>query len=131
MLKKIKFTLICAVLAMGVVGCSSDDDLDNIPVDTSGEYKVIVAVTTEAIIKEVEVTKTKGKEISKELTKEFNGNREWSKLYKKTNDEVIEILATGKSDAADAKIVVKVMKGSSVIKEEVSKGLELKTKVIF
>ncbi|WP_410879043.1 hypothetical protein [Myroides sp. DW712] len=131
MLKKIKYTLVCAVLAMGALACSSDDNLDNLPIDTSGEYKVIVSVTTDASIKEVEVTKTKGKEIAKELNKEFDGNREWSKLYKKANDEVVEVLATGDSDAADAKIVIKIMKGSSVIKEEVSKGLELKVKVIF
>ncbi|WP_353100100.1 hypothetical protein [Myroides odoratus] len=124
MLKKIKFIMICAVLAMGTVACSSDDSStpDNPPTGESGEYKVVVSVTPGATLEQVMVTLTNGQEMDTDLIQEFNGQREWSKTYKKSAKQSLGVTAGGFGKDENSKLTVKIMKGSTVVKESSGKG---------
>ncbi|WHT37620.1 hypothetical protein QNH98_10455 [Myroides sp. mNGS23_01] len=116
--------MICAVLAMGTVACSSDDSSspNDPPEGASGEYKVVVSVTAGATLEQVMVTLTNGQEMDTDLIQEFNGQREWSKTYKKAAKQALGVTAGGFGKDENSKLTIKIMKGSTVVKESSGKG---------
>ena len=124
MLKKIKFIMICAVLAMGTVACNSDDSSSpgNPPGGESGEFTVVVSVTEGSTLEQVMVTLSNGQEMDTDLIQEFKGRREWSKTYKKSAKQALGVTAGGFGKDENSKLTVKIMKGTTVVKESSGKG---------
>ena len=129
MLKKVKFFLGCALVAIGITACSTDNDSDPKPVLKSENYEVIVEITDEAYLSKIAVHKIS----STSVTTDYMWNTEndipiafdpdapvpekikkWTKTYSKKSDEIINIIVEGTGASSGQVVNVTVKKDDLV-----------------
>lgn len=139
MLKKIKLVLVCAVLAMGAVACSSDDSSNSGEGSgggkggggTSGEFTISVTVSSDSELQQVVAMISNGTDTKMDVNDELGDKKQWSKTYKKASNEKVIFSAQGFGDKETSKMNIKVTKGNTVIKEASAQGQILLAQVVF
>ncbi|EHQ42445.1 Uncharacterised protein [Myroides odoratus] len=139
MFRKVKFFLVCAMIAISASACSSDDSSTSTKTSGTGyrvsneEYVVEVAGTRDVEFQRIEVATIEGKEVSTFIKDEFGGKREWTKDFKKTVKQKITVMVFASSENEESKLQIRVKKSQNIIKEAefVVKGKSLYGEVIF
>ncbi|WP_060874452.1 hypothetical protein [Myroides odoratus] len=139
MFRKVKFFLVCAMIAISASACSSDDSSTSTKKSGSGyrvsneEYVVEVAGTRDVEFQRIEVATIDGKEVTTFIKDKFEGKREWTKEFKKTVKQKITVKVLASSENEESKLHIRVRKSQNIIKEaefEV-KGKSLYGEIIF
>lgn len=128
MLKRLKFILVCAIVAASTTACSSDDSSSS--GSSSGEYTVSVTVTQGATIEQVMAVISEGTDINTDVQTGLETTK-WSKVYKKTSKQRIDFTAQGFGVDETSKLNVKVTKDNKVVKEGSGSGTLLSATVTF
>ena len=137
MFGKVKFFLVCAMLAVVASACSSDDSSTANKGSGTGyrvsneDYVVEVIGTREVELRRIEVSTIEGEDVKLYVKDEFEGKSTWTKEFKKTVKQKVLVVVSGSSELENAKMEIRVKKGANVIKEVVAEGTSLYGEVIF
>ncbi|WP_410879791.1 hypothetical protein [Myroides sp. DW712] len=112
MLKKIKVALICAVVAVGVSSCSSDDSSSS----ASG-YEIVAKTSDNAVIHNIVVVEGGATESIADL-----GKNEWSKSF--SGNKVVAVSVTGSTikDGDKGFLTLEIIQDGKVIETSKSEG---------
>ncbi len=131
MLKKIKFLLICTVIAVGVSSCSKSDNSNP---GGSGDEKYIlsVIVTEGATIEQVvAVLGDATGSMDTDVVRDIPGTT-WSKEYTKKSGQKISFTVHGfGKDDGSSKMTVKLTKDNKVVKEASGSGVVLQAMILI
>lgn len=138
MFRKVKFFLVCSLLALGAAACSSDDSTTSTSKKGTGyrvsneDYFVEVKGSRNVDLQRIEVSIIEGKEVTSLVKEEFGGKPEWSKEFKKTVKQkiTIAVFADGPEEVVST-LNIRVMKNKNVIKDVEYKGEKLYGEVVF
>lgn len=147
MFKKVKFFLVCAGIALGVAGCSSDDGSDPKPVLKSEVYDITVEITDGVGLDHITVYKSSGTKVTTDVMFKDDGilvavdpdnpnqfpekKLKWEKSYSKTTEELISIIVQGTGETSLDEVNVKVMNNEEIIAHKTISGKTLLLEVGF
>lgn len=138
MFRKVKFFLVCSLLALGAAACSSDDSATSTTKKGTGyrvsneDYFVEVKGSEHVDLQRIEVSVIDGKEVTSLVKESFGGKPEWSKEFKKSVKQkiTIAVFADGPEEVVST-LKIRVMKNKNVIKDVEYKGEKLYGEVVF
>lgn len=138
MFKKVKFFLVCAGIALGVAGCSSDDGSDPKPVLKSEVYDITVEITDGVGLDHITVYKSSGTKVTTDVMFKDDGilvavdpdnpnqfpekKLKWEKSYSKTTEELISIIVDGEGASSLDEVNVTVKKDDEIVVQKRAKG---------
>ena len=140
MFRKVKFILACAVMALGLSACSSDDGNPDLKLDKKA-YNVLIEITDDVEMKQITAVYYNGFEVQEEKfiepapvvdeDEEGEQNQEpkitqWTRSYTLTVAEHVSIEAIGVSENPSAKLTISVTdKDGFLVKENEVEGKDL------
>jgi len=139
MFKKVKFFLVCAGIALGVAGCSSDDGSDPKPVLKSEVYDITVEITDEVGLDHITVYKSSSTKVTTDVMFKDDGIPvavdpnaplppkilKWEKSYSKTSEELISIIVEGEGASTLDEVNVTVKKDEEIVVHKRASGKTL------
>lgn len=117
MFKKIKFLLVCAIIAIGATACSSDDN--SVSPD---EHKVVITTSGGAVLNYVGLDVFTNETTHLDIGLELDGATEWTKTFERKEGTDLHIVVSGRGVDENSKIKVVVTKGTKVIGDREFKG---------
>ncbi len=146
MFRKVKFILVCAVLAMGATACSTDNDSDPKPILKSEVYDVTVEITDEVYLKTIAVNKSSSTKVITDYMLNTENDipivvdpnvplpekvKKWTKSYSKTSAEFINVLVEGTAENAGEFALITIAKEGDTIVNKKASGKKILLEVGF
>ncbi|MGG5506601.1 MULTISPECIES: hypothetical protein [unclassified Myroides] len=137
MFRKVKFILVCAVLAMGATACGTDNDSDPKPILKSEVYDISVEITDDVYLKTIAVNKSSSTKVSTDYLLNTENDipvvvdptaplpektKKWTKSYSKTSAELISVLVEGTAENAGEYALIIIAKEGDTIVNKRSSG---------
>ena len=129
MFRQIKFLLLAVVLITGISSCSSDDNKPE-ALPEGKEYTVTVTVTEDASIHQIMSVIYEGQTVKNDVINDLD-EKEWTKVYRKTDTEKISFTAKGLGQAENSRMEIKIHSEGEVIGEAFALGKALICTVVI
>ncbi|WP_158962066.1 hypothetical protein [Myroides fluvii] len=137
MFRKVKFFLVCAMIAISASACSSDDSSTSSKKSGTGyrvsneEYVVEVKSSKMVELQRVEIATIEGKDVKTFVNDDFSGRNDWVKDFKKSVKQKITVAVYADGPDEHATMSIRVFKSENLIKEITAKGEKLYGEVVF
>ncbi|WP_353100104.1 hypothetical protein [Myroides odoratus] len=146
MFRKVKFIVVCAIIALGLSACSSDDGNPVLKLDKK-QYNVLIEITEDVEMEQitayyydgVQITEEKFIEPAPVVDEDEEGEQgqepkitQWDRSYTLTVAERVSIEANGVGASTSSKMTITVTgKDGIVLKEKEVKGKDLYLEMNF